>query len=579
MRVILATLHSKYIHSSLALSCLASYCRKIPKCELIIQEYTVHEPKDNILAAILAPAPDLVALSVYIWNRIAILELADVLSVAAPALTIVLGGPEISFEGPDFFRSHPGISAIVRGEGEASFRDILKCLVAGRDPAGTGGILWNAYPEAIEGPQRPSLEDLDTIPSPFEAGLVDLSRGFVYLETSRGCPFRCLFCMSALENRVRSYSMVRIRRDLDFLMSRRVPKIKLVDRTFNYDPERARGIFAHILKNNRASHFHFEIGAGLLDDETIRLLQQVPEHMFQFEIGVQSCSPETLKAVERHMPLEVVLENIARLREETRVALHLDLVAGLPRENYADFLNSLERTAVLRPDHLQIELVKLLPGSILRKEARRLGIDHDPHPPYTVLKTRELCFADLNRLRGLSRVVDMTYNSGNFQGFLDGLEKVRGSFSEALAKVALYWEEHNLFRHPLQRRDVYQNLWLFIRSAFGGEEAALLSELLARDYARNERVVPGKTPGFFDTHLTSSQRDAVTTLVRQNTFRVRGQGIKIQYFAAVFRRLPELVGPTVLVFLYLTGSGRKMEVKEIFLAEGDGGSRSSTPGN
>ena len=569
MRAILVTLHSKYIHSCLALSYLASYCRDIPGCELITQEYTVHEPKENVLAAILASAPDLVALSVYIWNRSAILELADALSVADPNLDIVLGGPEISFEGPEIFRFHPGIGAIVRGEGEATFRDILQRLMAGQDPAGTPGTLWNRCPEAIEGSERPVLEVLDTIPSPFELGLVDLARGLVYLETSRGCPFHCLFCMSALEDKVRSFSMGRIRRDLDFLMSRKVPKIKLVDRTFNYDPERAREIFTYILENNCTSHFHFEIGAGLLDEETIRLLRRVPEAMFQFEIGVQSCSPAALKAVERHMSLEVSLENIARLREETNIALHLDLVAGLPRENYPDFLASLDRTVALRPHHLQIELVKLLPGSILRSQARQVGIDHDPHPPYTVLRTRDLSFADLNRLRGISRIVDMTFNSGLFQGFLAGLETVFGSLAEAFEKIVSYWEEHGLFRNPLQRSDVYQNLWRFIRAAFGREEAILLGELLARDYARSERVVPGRAPSFFDTDLTTSQSARASALAREETLKFRGKGIKVQYFAALFRRLPELNGPTVIVFLYLTGSGRKMKVEEISLPAGN----------
>ncbi len=565
MRLVLTTLHSKYIHSCLALSYLASYCQNIPKCEIALQEYTVHEPKENVLAAILAEKPDVVAFSVYIWNRSAVLELADALNVVKPDLIIILGGPEISFEDPDFFCFHPGVRAIIRGEGEASFREILERLVDGRDPAGTPGTLWNEGSGVIEGPERPLLDNLDAIPSPYETGLVDLERGFVYFEASRGCPFRCLFCMSALESRVRSFSLPRIRRDLDFLMARKVPKIKLVDRTFNYDAERAREIFSYILANNRSSHFHFEIGAGLLDDETIRLLCQVPKDMFQFEIGVQSCSPETLKAVDRQMSLGTVLDNVSRLRKETRIALHLDLVAGLPRENYPSFLVSMDRTLGLRPHHLQIELVKLLPGSILRRESRHLGIDHDPHPPYTVLKTRELNFAELTRLQGISRIVDVTYNSERFQGFLSGLEAVVGSSAAAFEKITVYWEEHNLFRHPLQRRDIYLHLWRFVLAVFADEECAVLSELLARDYARSERVVPDRAPAFFSTALTASQHKEVGDLVREEVLRVRGQGIKVQYFAAVFRCLPELSGPTVLVFFYLTGSGRKMEVKEVFL--------------
>ncbi len=562
MRIILTTLHSKFIHSCLALSCLASYCGDLPDCEFIIQEYTVHEPKETILATILASNPDVVAFSVYIWNRRAVLDLADALAVAEPDMVIILGGPEISFEEPEFFRIHPGLTAIVRGEGEVSFREVLLRLAKGQDPADTPGTFWNKYPDAVEGPIRLPMEELDRIPSPFESGRVDLSRGLVYLETSRGCPYRCLFCMSALETKVRSFSMERIRRDLDFLISKKVPKIKLVDRTFNYDPERAREIFSYILENNRTSHFHFEVGANLLDAETIQLLWRVPEHMFQFEIGIQSCSPDTLQAVHRDVSLEKIFENVSRLRAETNIHLHLDLVAGLPHENFADFLVSINRIAELKPHHLQIELVKLLPGSLLRKEARQAGIDYDPHPPYTVLKTRDLSFADLSRLRGISRIVDMTYNSGHFQGFLEGLAMSLGSLACTFQKIESFWEMRNLFRNPMQRKDIFENMWIFIRNSFAGEEASFLTELLARDCARSERVVPDRAPAFFDTNLSHSETVAVRELVREETLKVKGQGIKVQYFATVFRRLPGLEQPTVLVFFYLTGSGHKMEVKE-----------------
>jgi anaerobic magnesium-protoporphyrin IX monomethyl ester cyclase len=287
--------------------------------------------------------------------------------------------------------------------------------------------------------------------------------------------------------------------------------------------------------------------------------------MFQFEIGVQSCSPETLKAVHRHVSLDKSFENIARLRADTAISLHLDLVAGLPYENYPDFLASIDRTAALKPHHLQIELVKLLPGSILRKEAHQEGIEYDPHPPYTVLRTRELNFGDLTRLRGIGRVVDMTFNSGRFKGFLDGLAMALGSLSCAFEKIEEFWTERDLFRYPLQRSDLFENLWLFIQSNFSGENTAVLTELLARDCARSERVVPGKVPAFFNTDLSLSETEAVGELVCGETRKVKGKGVKVQYFVASFSSLPELDGPTILVFLYLTGSGRKMEVKEIVL--------------
>jgi anaerobic magnesium-protoporphyrin IX monomethyl ester cyclase len=183
------------------------------------------------------------------------------------------------------------------------------------------------------------------------------------------------------------------------------------------------------------------------------------------------------------------------------------------------------------------------------------------------LKTRDLSFVDLNRLQGISRIIDMTYNSGHCKGFLAGLKTVLGSFSQGFGSIAAYWEEHDLFRYPLQRRDVFLQLWNFVRASFGAGDRSLLSELLARDYARCERIVPDRAPAFFDTSLTREQRSAVGELVREETLRVRGQGIKIQYFAAIFRCLPELAKETVLVFVYRTGSGRRMDVTEVILPE------------
>jgi anaerobic magnesium-protoporphyrin IX monomethyl ester cyclase len=416
MRVLLATLHSKFVHASLALPLLAGFCRASQR-QLLIREYTVHEPKEAVLAAILAENPDVVALSVYIWNRRASLELADALAVAKPDLRIVVGGPEVSFDGPDLFARHPGLSALIRGEGELPLRDLLTAWQEQRPPADIPRLTWRSENRVVENPDGPTLATLDEIPSPFALELVDLSRGLVYLETSRGCPFRCAFCMSALDPRVRSYSMARIEADLSLLMEREVPCVKLVDRTFNYDAERARHIFSFILQHNRRSRFHFEIGAQLLDEATLQLLEKAPAGLFQFEIGVQSTRADTLAAIRRSTDLDVLFENVRRLRRADNIPLHLDLIAGLPGENYGEFCLSIDRLLDLRPHHLQLEPVKLLPGAPLRRQAAQFGLRHDPHPPYTVLGTPELSFADLERLRGMGRMLDLTWNAGRLRPF------------------------------------------------------------------------------------------------------------------------------------------------------------------
>ncbi|BCR05869.1 B12-binding domain-containing radical SAM protein [Desulfuromonas versatilis] len=564
MRTILTTLHSKFIHPSLALPCLAAYCGE--GCgELLIREFTVHEPRENVLAALLAEAPDVVAFSVYLWNRRETLELADALAAARPELRVVLGGPEVSFEGPGLFERHPGLAALVRGEGEIPLRALLRAWQRGAQPAGVARLAWRDADRVVEGPAGAPLARLDEIPSPFALGLVDFSRGFVYVETSRGCPYRCAFCMSALDESVRSFSMERIRADLGLLMERRVPKVKLVDRTFNYDAARALEIFRFILEHNRGSHFHFEIGAHLLDAATLELLAEVPEGMFQFEIGVQSTLADTLAAIDRRASLERLEANVRSLRQMGNIHLHLDLIAGLPGEGYREFLASIDRVAALRPQHLQIEPVKLLPGAPLRLRAAQLGIRFDPHPPYAVLGTPELKFEQIEQLRGISRLLDLSFNSGRFDGFLEGLQAACGSLSAALERLEAFWREQGLFRHPLSQRGVFEKMGEFVEAGFSGELGQELRERLGRDFARSERVVPGNAPAFLDSELSPEEQQRVRAAVREQTEAIRGQGIKLQHFAAPFERLPEKRGRQVLLFLYFSKTGAGLRVEERLL--------------
>ena len=541
MRTLLTTLHSKYIHASLALPSLVAYCG--PDCgELLIREFTVHEPKEQVLAALIKEEPDVVAFSVYLWNRNATLELADALAVALPQIRVVFGGPEVIADGAELFARHPGVSAVIHGEGELPLRALLAAWAQGDEPSGVPRLSWRRGDEVQIGVDGPVLADLDALPSPFAAGLVDLSRGLVYYETSRGCPYACAFCMSARDEKVRSFSPGRIEADLKLLLAAEVPLIKFVDRTFNYDGARSRAIWDFILRHNRKSHFHFEIGAHLLDAESLALLASVPPATFQFEIGVQSTLPATLAAIGRRADLATLEANVRALRAVGNIPVHLDLIFGLPGEGYADFLVSLDRVAALHPDHLQLEPVKLLPGSPLRDDAARLGLRFDPHPPYSVLATPDLDFAEIERLRGISRLLDLTLNSGRANGLLAALAARCGSLSAALAQLESSWRRHGLFRQLLAQRDVFAGLAAAVREAYAGVEQAILLDLLARDWARRERLVPGQAPELFDTALTEAEATTVQARVRQESAALRGRGVKLQHFAALFHHLPETPG-------------------------------------
>lgn len=561
MRILLATLHSKYIHASLALPLLAGYCRELCD-ETLIREFTVHEPKEQVLGVLLAEKPDVIAFSVYLWNRRQTLELVDALVTVRPELKIVLGGPEVSFDGTDLLKNHFGISALVRGEGELPLYGLLTAWKHCLPPDKVPRLTWRDGERICENPEGPLLTDLDDIPSPLQLGLVELDRGFVYLETSRGCPYRCAFCMSALDQTVRSYSMARIEKDLGLLMERGVAKIKLVDRTFNYDPQRARQIFTFILQHNRCSHFHFEIGGHLLDEQTLELLARVPKNTFQFEIGVQSTLPDTLRAIDRPAALELLEKNVRRLRQMGTIQLHLDLIAGLPGEGYREFLASIDRVAALRPHHLQLEPVKLLPGAPLRRDAVRHGIRFDPHPPYSVLATEKLSFTELERLQGIGRLLDLTFNEGRGHRFLTSLSDICGSLSSGLEQLEIFWRRQGLFRRPLSQRDLFNQLWAFTCDHFSDLNRARLGESLGWDLAVSERIPQENTPDFLDTKLTDEEQERVRTGIQHILAALKGRGFKVQHLAARFHHQLQLPAGSLILFLYLTRPGRPMYFRQ-----------------
>ncbi|MBN1959102.1 MAG: B12-binding domain-containing radical SAM protein [Desulfuromonadales bacterium] len=559
MKTLLTTLHSKYIHASLALPCLAAYCAE--DCgEILIKEFSANEPKEALLAQIAACHADVVCFSVYLWNRTLTFELVECLKRINPQMRIVLGGPEVSFEESGFFIRYP-VDALICGEGERPLRHLLLAWSAEEQPQFLPGLRTPFLPEDRG---WSLLETLDDIPSPFLAGLVDVNRGLVYYESSRGCPYTCSFCMSALDEKVRSYSFDRIKTDLKFLIDQKIPLIKFVDRTFNYHSQRTRDIFSYIVEKNRSSQFHFEIGAHLLDQKTLQLLESVPEGTFQFEIGVQSTLPQTLNRVGRKASLEKLAENVRYLREKTTIHLHLDLIAGLPGESYAQCLDSLDWTADLGADHLQIEPVKLLPGAPLRLEAPRWGIVYDPNPPYTILKSADMEFDDLERLRGIGRLFDLLINSDRFSFLMSGLKEHFSRLSLVLDDIDQYWREKDLYHQSRSLRDLYLTVDRYLLERFSGDRLAALREFLARDYARHERVVSGSAPDFFDTRLTEKEASAVRQRVKAELSSIDREG-KVQYFAAVFYQLADSPGRTIMIFIYTAKTASGLRVEEVRL--------------
>lgn len=426
MKLLLTTLHSRYIHSSLALPCLAASCADISGLRTVIREHTVNERPEKVLTELFLESADIIAFSCYIWNTSQTLRLAAELKLLRPELFIIIGGPEVSFFCHELLQENPHIDLIVRGEGEYSFRNLMLLLTSAVGQAipddrllQIDSITFRSGDEILSTPPSPSNKSLDSIPSPFSAGLADLSKPIVYVESSRGCPFSCSFCLSSTEKGVRTFTLDRVTGDLSTLMNNGVDTIKFVDRTFNFDPERANRIWEFIIENNLKSRFHFEIAADLLTDANIDLLAKVPPDCFRFEIGVQSTGSETLADVERISDLNRLFTNVRRLKNETAVTLHLDLVAGLPGEDMDGFACSLGSLLSLRPDHIQIEPLKMLKGTEIRRTAGENGYSFSPYPPYRILKSRWLSFEDICLIESTADSVEDIYNSGRFKTFIE----------------------------------------------------------------------------------------------------------------------------------------------------------------
>jgi len=556
MKILLATLHAKYVHASLALPYLSSACAGLPGLDFRILELTVNEQQDQLLSRLYGEKADVVLFSCYIWNTELTLKLASDLKQLAPDTVIVLGGPEVSFGAFDMMVRNSAIDCIVRGEGEETCRQLLQAISCGLPLDDIAGITYREGEEIVANPEREAIAELDRVPSPFAAGLVDLGKPLVYYETSRGCPYSCAFCMSSIDNGVRSFSMDRIRRDLLLLMENGVQTVKLADRTFNYDAKRANEIWRFILEHNRTSKFHFEIAAELLTEDNLALLAEVPPGMFRFEIGVQSGGEETLAKVERKSSLTRLFDNVSSLKAETRVTIHLDLVAGLPGESLEGFLNSLQGLFTLGADHIQVEPLKVMKGTPMRGIARKEGYAYAEAAPYKVLHTPWLSFPDIRRIDGISRLLDLLYNSGRFAAALEELS-ARTPLSQLFATAAGYFESEGIASN-LSLPVLFEALWRFAGSRLEDRELERLRDALCFDLCLTG-YPGGNTPSFFSANVAKGERGAPAGLLAARA------GERVRYyrrqFARDYRDKPWTEGAVELTFVYRSAPGEGLQVE------------------
>jgi radical SAM superfamily enzyme YgiQ (UPF0313 family) len=410
--------------------------------QLTLAEYTINHSEEDILAGIFQEKADLVAFSCYIWNIELILRITAELKKVSPGIKIWLGGPEVTYDAMQCLEKHPELDGIMLGEGEQTFLELVVHYAYGsRNMEEIAGL---AYRDAernqiLMTKARQALE-LDTIPFPYEEG-TGFENKIIYYESSRGCPFSCSYCLSSIDRRVRLRSTELVKRELQILLDRRVPQVKFVDRTFNCNKQHAMELW-HFIKDrdNGITNFHFEISADLLEEEEITFLASLRPGQVQFEIGVQSTNPNTVEAICRRMDLNRLRKNVALIKKNGNIHQHLDLIAGLPLEDYASFEQSFREVYSIKPDQLQLGFLKVLKGSPMEHSAKEYGIIYRDTPPYEVLTTDRLTFEEVLKLKGICEMVEVYYNSGQFGHAITYLEHFYSS------PMKLYEELYDFYK-------------------------------------------------------------------------------------------------------------------------------------
>ena len=422
MKILLAACNAKYIHSNLAVYDLQAYAAKYAD-HIILKEYTINQQKDDIMRDIYLEHPDVVCVSCYIWNISFVKELMADLTKILPDADFWAGGPEVSYDAEKFLTENPEFKGVMVGEGEETFRELAGYYVE-KDPQNLKdmtGVCYRDGDQIIHNGWR-QIMDLSKIPFIYK-DLSDFKNRIIYYESSRGCPFSCSYCLSSIDKKLRFRDTEMVKKELQFFIDNKVPQVKFVDRTFNCKHDHAMAIWKYINEHdNGVTNFHFEISADLLREEELQEMSTMRPGLIQLEIGVQSTNPDTIKAIHRTMDFEKLKGIVDRIHSFENIHQHLDLIAGLPYEDYDSFRHSFNDVYALKPQQLQLGFLKVLKGSHMMEMCREYGIVYKTQEPYEVLSTKWLDYDHVLKLKTVENMVEVYYNSGQFQNTLEYLE-------------------------------------------------------------------------------------------------------------------------------------------------------------
>ena len=422
MKILLVACNAKYIHSNLAVYDLQAYASDYAD-HIVLKEYTINQQKDDIMRDIYLEHPDVVCVSCYIWNLSFVKELMADLIKILPGADFWAGGPEVSYDAEKFLTENSEFKGVMVGEGEETFKELAGYYVE-KNPQNLKdmtGICYRDGDQIIHNGWR-QIMDLSSIPFIYK-DLSEFKNRIIYYESSRGCPFSCSYCLSSIDKKLRFRDTETVKKELQFFIDNKVPQVKFVDRTFNCKHDHAMAIWKYINEHdNGVTNFHFEISADLLREEELQEMSTMRPGLIQLEIGVQSTNPDTIKAIHRTMDFEKLKGIVDRIHSFGNIHQHLDLIAGLPYEDYDSFRHSFNDVYALKPQQLQLGFLKVLKGSHMMEMCKEYGIVYKTQEPYEVLSTKWLDYDHVLKLKTVENMVEVYYNSGQFQNTLEYLE-------------------------------------------------------------------------------------------------------------------------------------------------------------
>ncbi|NEU29722.1 B12-binding domain-containing radical SAM protein [bacterium LRH843] len=494
MKIVVTTLNAKYIHTCLALRYLKAFAE--PEFPTEIVEYTIKDPVLNIVSDLYDRKPDVIGFSCYIWNINETLEVVNLLKKVMPDTKIILGGPEVSYDTREWLETEKAVDFIVVGEGEETFKHLLEEIGTTEKYHMVFGLAYRKKEEIILTAPRPKLK-LDDIPSPyrFNEDLDGLSKRVTYFETSRGCPYSCQFCLSSIEVGVRYFDIERVKADLLFLIESGTKLIKFVDRTFNIKRDYALEIFRFLIENHQGCVFQFEITADIMRPEVLEYLNEhAPAGIFRFEIGVQSTNDTTNELVMRRQNFQKLTRTVTMVKDGGKIDQHLDLIAGLPEEDYHSFRNTFNDVFALRPEELQLGFLKMLRGTGLRLRAA----DHDyvfmDESPYEILSNNVLSFDEIIRIKRVEDVLEKYWNAHRMdRTILYLVEEEFDSPFDFFQSFGDYWDAQGWAKIGHQLEDLFSRLDQFLTEHGTTKPMAFIRGLMMIDFFENQKHKPRKT--------------------------------------------------------------------------------------